>query len=66
MRVLLADDGLVNQALAKDETLVSPLEGLLDDGAASPEGGAWSLVSEAIKSVKIYNKTYKSSSNARG
>lgn len=28
------DDGLVDQALAKDETLVSPLQALLDDGPA--------------------------------
>lgn len=40
MCLLLADDGLVDQALAEDETLVGPLEGLFDDGAASSEGGA--------------------------
>lgn len=63
--LLLAYDGLVDQALAEDEALVSPFEGLLDNGATSSEGGAWKLVSEA-RSVKIYDRTYRSSSNARG
>lgn len=37
---LLADDGLVDQALAKDDALVGPLETLLDDGSHVANGAA--------------------------
>ena len=37
---LLANDGLVDQTLAKDKTLVSPLERLLDNEAHVADGGA--------------------------
>lgn len=36
---LLADDGLVDEALAEDEALVRPLEALLDDDAREADRG---------------------------
>ena len=38
---LLADDGLVDQALLEDDALVGPLEALLDDEAHVADGGAY-------------------------
>lgn len=37
---LLTNDGLVNEALAKDDALVGPLEALLDDEARRGDGAA--------------------------
>lgn len=37
---LLANDRLINQPLAKDQTLMGPLEGLLNDETHVPDGGA--------------------------
>lgn len=40
MNILLPNDGLIDQALAKDDALVSPLEALLDNGAGHADRGA--------------------------
>lgn len=39
--LLITDDGLVNETLAKDKTLVSPLEAFFDNHAGVSDGAAF-------------------------